>query len=364
MAIVHIKTFFTYFPYAVLALTLVTFVWRARMSWWARLAWAFWLLACCSKFYCFARWGGHVYEPVLPVWVMWMWNWAYSGAIILALLALLTVWWRSRVRVWVLPVVAWTVSTVGLWNGVRPPSVHEVELVYSDLPAELDGYRIVQLSDLHASSSLRRWRTQAVVDLVNGLDADLICLTGDYADGWAGLIGPCLEPIRNLRARDGVWAVTGNHEFYCNRRDWTPLYEAWGIRFLVNACAFPRPSLALGGVNDIQVLADEPYPNVARAFAAATNGEFRVLLQHRPAQAHANIEGHGVRLQLSGHTHGGIMPVLSELVRQHNGGYVRGLYEFPHGRLYVSPGSGQWAGFPMRFFNDSEITLLTLRRRK
>ena len=125
------------------------------------------------------------------------------------------------------------------------------------------------------------------------------------------------------------------------------------------------PALALGGVNDYgeaerkrDVLA-----NVGRAFASATNGEFRILLEHRPTHARTHLAANGIDLQLSGHTHGGIGPVVSSLVARLNGGFVRGLYRIGGGVLYVSPGTGQWAGFPMRFFNPSEITLIVLRRR-
>ena len=279
---------------------------------------------------------------------------------------------RFRAKLWVLPVLAWGLAAWGLYNGFCVPAVHEVELKYSDLPASLDGYRIVQLSDLHCSSAARRWRTQAVVDKVNALKPDLICLTGDLADGKASRIARHLEPIKELRAKDGVYACTGNHEYYHDYYGWTmQFYEkARDIRFLANACAIPRPGLAVAGVPDRagRERGLDAVPDPRGAFAAATNGEFRVLLQHRPKGAEENCREVGVDLQLSGHTHGGIAPLLSWLVKLHNGGYVRGLYPAP-GRsgdryLYVSPGSGQWAGFPMRFFNDSEITLLTLRRRK
>ena len=72
-----------------------------------------------------------------------------------------------------------------------------------------------------------------------------------------------------------------------------------------------------------------------------------------------------MRLQLSGHTHGGAFPVIHWLVARANEGHVRGLYAFAPGRyLYNSPGTGQWAGFPIRLFNPAEITEITLRRRR
>ena len=371
-----IRTIFTYAPFVVGLMIMFGLVFpncrQLQLRTRTQAIWAMVILFCCSKFLCFKAFGGDEFTPDLPAAVIWIWDWLYSGAIILAALALLTVFFRFRTKLWVLPVLAWGLAAWGLYNGFCVPAVHEVELKYSDLPASLDGYRIVQLSDLHCSSAARRWRTQAVVDKVNALKPDLICLTGDLADGKASRIARHLEPIKELRAKDGVYACTGNHEYYHDYYGWTMhFYEkARDIRFLANACAIPRPGLAVAGVPDRagRERGLDAVPDPRGAFAAATNGEFRVLLQHRPKGAEENCREVGVDLQLSGHTHGGIAPLLSWLVKLHNGGYVRGLYPAP-GRLgdrylYVSPGSGQWAGFPMRFFNDSEITLLTLRRRK
>lgn len=371
-----IRTIFTYAPFVVGLMIMFGLVFpncrQLQLRTRTQAIWAMVILFCCSKFLCFKAFGGDEFTPDLPAAVIWIWDWLYSGAIILAALALLTVFFRFRAKLWVLPVLAWGLAAWGLYNGFCVPAVHEVELKYSNLPASLDGYRIVQLSDLHCSSAARRWRTQAVVDKVNALKPDLICLTGDLADGKASRIARHLEPIKELRAKDGVYACTGNHEYYHDYYGWTMhFYEkARDIRFLANACAIPRPGLAVAGVPDRagRERGFDAVPDPRGAFAAATNGEFRVLLQHRPKGAEENCREVGVDLQLSGHTHGGIAPLLSWLVKLHNGGYVRGLYPAP-GRLgdrylYVSPGSGQWAGFPMRFFNDSEITLLTLRRRK
>ena len=371
-----IRAIFTYAPFAVGLLIMFGLIFpncrQLQLRTRTQAIWAMVILLCCSKFLCFKAFGGHAFNPDLPALVIWIWDWLYSGAIILAALALVTVFFRFRAKLWVLPVLAWGLAAWGLYNGFCVPAVHEVELKYSDLPASLDGYRIVQLSDLHCSSAARRWRTQAVVDKVNALKPDLICLRGDLADGKASRIARHLEPIKELRAKDGVYACTGNHEYYHDYYGWTMhFYEkARDIRFLANACAIPRPGLAVAGVPDRagRERGLDAVPDPRGAFAAATNGEFRVLLQHRPKGAEENCREVGVDLQLSGHTHGGIAPLLSWLVKLHNGGYVRGLYPAP-GRsgdryLYVSPGSGQWAGFPMRFFTDSEITLLTLRRRK
>ena len=360
-------TVFTYVPYAFFALTMATFILPQRLKVRTQAIWSMALLACFSKFLCFASFGGHAFNPDLPTPVIWTWDWLYSGAMILSALGLLTVFLRFRAKVWLLPVVAWGLAAWGLYNGVCVPSVHEVELKFVDLPPSLDGYRIAQLSDLHCSSAARRWRTQAVVDAVNALKPDLICLTGDLADGKASRVARHLEPIKELRAKDGVYACTGNHEYYHDYYGWTMhFYEkARDIRFLANACAIPRPGLAVAGVPDRagRERGLDAVPDPRGAFAAATNGEFRVLLQHRPKGAVENVRELGVDLQLSGHTHGGIAPLFRSFIAKFNGGFSRGLYSLGHSYLYVSPGSGQWAGFPMRLFNDSEITLIVLRRR-
>ena len=360
-------TVFTYIPYAFFALTLATFVLPLRLKVRAQAIWSMALLGCFSKFLCFDAFGGHAFNPDLPAVVIWVWDWLYSGAMILSALGLLTVLFRFRAKVWLLPVAAWGLAAWGLYNGVRTPGVREVELKFMGLPSALDGYRIAQLSDLHCSSAARRWRTEAVVERVNALKPDLICLTGDLADGKASRIARHLEPIKALTAKDGVFACTGNHEYYADYLGWmTHFYaKAKNIRFLANTCVFPHSGLVVAGIPDIagfQRGLDAP-PDARGAFAAATNGEFRVLLQHQPKFARENVREVGVNLQLSGHVHGGIAPGFRQFIERFNGGFSHGTYSIGSSRLYVSPGCGQWAGFPMRFFNDSEITLLTLRRK-
>ena len=371
------RTVFSYLPYLFALGAFALYVVPARYRVRGQALWLMLIVLAAAKFTCFAAFGGDLFEPNLPAPVIWTWDFLYSGMVLLTALSL--AWCvvtlpfgcvRKRAARFVrvaLPVAAWSLSAWGVWNGVRPPDVVAVEFAYPDLPASLDGYRVVQLTDLHISSAAPKWRTAEVVARVNALKPDLVCLTGDLADGDLGRIWRNVMPLGDLAARDGVYAVTGNHEYYGDWFHWRDVYERCGLRFLHNECVFPRAGLALAGVNDdaCERVRSRKRPDVGRAFAAATNGEFRVLLQHRPRPADGNAQRHGVRLQLSGHTHGGIAPGLDLYVATFNGGYVHGVYELPAknaARLYVSRGTGQWAGFPIRFFNPSEITLLTLRR--
>lgn len=358
---------FTEAPFAVFAATALLFVLRLRNRWWVKVVWTAWLAFCCSIFWAFRRLGHANMCPDFPEFLIWFWSWAYCGAMMLAGLSVVCC---IRFRRWavVLPTVAWGLSAWGLWNGVKPPAVRELSFSFPDLPAELEGYRLVQISDLHASTALRTWRTRAIVDRVNALGADLICLTGDYGDGQAAKYHGILEPLKDLRAKDGVYAVTGNHEWFPFHVGWMDWCERYGLRFLANECVFPRRSLALGGVHDREIrnprvaAPRDLLPDVERTFAAATNGEFRVLLDHQALDMRENLTRHKVRLQLSGHTHGGIMPGMAAIVKRLNGGFLKGVYRENGAILYVSPGCGQGAGFLMRFFDPTEIALVTLRR--
>ena len=353
-------------PYVLFVLTMLTFVLRCRFGVRGQAIWSMVLLACFSKFLVYSELGGDAIVPWMPEGVILFWTWGYSGACILFLLGALTFFWRFPRKGLLLPILAWGLAALGIWNGLKVPSVREVEFTYADLPESLDGYRIVQVSDIHASTAARRWRTEAIVSRVNAQKPDLICLTGDMTD-----VGPArhwryLEPLKDLRAHDGVWAVAGNHELGHEFDAWLKWYELWVVHFLRNRCAVPRPGLVLGGVDDVVFDGRDELPpvnpHVGAAFAFAPTGAFRILLQHRPSGALENAAKEGVRLQLSGHTHGGVFPGLDIIVRLWNRGYVRGAYDLSgESRLYVTPGVGQWAGFPIRFFDDPEITVITLR---
>ena len=364
MTMPTISHFVNWMPFEVFAVAFLVFVLGSRMNTRGRIVWTFVLAVCCAKFWIFWMFGGSRWNPLLPAGLILMLNVLYSWAVGIA--ALSCVWWFRGSRVVVVPILAFLCAAFGSWNGLRPPKVRELVLPCPNLPRELEGYRIAQVSDLHASAAMRKWRTESVVDAVNALHADLICITGDLVDGEPDVAAEFLEPIRRFKARDGVWAVTGNHEYFYSGMDWRRCYDRWGIRFLENRCVFPRHSLALGGVNDFMAcrakFPKEGRPDVAQTFAAATHGEFRVLLQHQPKNATENIMRHSIGLQLSGHTHGGFMPFISSIISRASNGFVRGLYRIGDGYLHVSPGCGQCAWFPVRYFDPSELTVIALTR--
>ncbi len=362
----NLGLFFLYFPFAVALFAFAVFVRPLRLSRRAQLLALAGLLLASAKFCVYRRFGGDMFVPELPFALIWGLDLCYSTVLLLAPLSVPGLLLPRRLRAAVVPVLALALAAYGISWVVRAPQVRELELFFPALPAALDGYRIAHLSDLHISSAARAEHTEKVVQAVNALTPDLICITGDIVDGMPQRRLDDVLPLKGLCARDGVFACTGNHEYFGPWLEWRGIFARAGIWTLENECVFPHEGLALGGVNDRTVrwgvAGFGRLPDVRDTFAAATNGEFRLLLEHRPVRAPENLREVGVDLQLSGHTHGGVMPGMAYLVARHNGGFVRGLYPLEGGYLHVSPGTGQWAGFPIRFFNDAEITLITLRK--
>ena len=363
-----IKTILEYQPILFALILVFTFVQRCRLGALGRVLWTVGLFLCAVKFVVFEFVGGAAFAPVMPEKLIWIWNIAYSGMCLLLMFSILLFFLPPRVKLAVLPLLSWGLAAAGVYNGLRVPDIREVELSFANLPASLDGYRILHITDVHTSSAATRWRTEAIVEKANAAGADLIVVTGDLVDGQPVDQAANLEPLKNLAARDGVLHCTGNHEYYSNWPGWKRRYDEWGFRFLDGEWVSPRAGLAVAGVRDTACgRAGIPVPEVAGAFDGAMNGEFRVLLQHKPYFDHVKYGKKPLEdfdLQISGHTHGGVAPVMGWLVRAFNNGYLRGVYDLGRGRtMFVSRGAGQWAGFPIRFFDDSEITVLVLRRK-
>jgi hypothetical protein len=242
-------------------------------------------------------------------------------------------------------------TAYGLWNARRGPIVRRVRVPIGKLAAAASGYTIVQLTDVHIGPTLGRAFTARVVAQVNALAPDLIVITGDLIDGRLDELREHVEPLRELHARDGVFAVTGNHEYYWNAEAWMAHVATLGIRVLRNERATIRGAFELVGVDDSTAGEDLP-----RALAGRDEALPVVLLAHHPSTIRRSA---GLcDLQLSGHTHGGqILPAgwLSRLFEPH----VAGLARFGTSWLYVSEGTGFW-GPPMRVGTTCEIAHVTL----
>ena len=247
----------------------------------------------------------------------------------------------------------------GLVHARRGPFVRRVSVALPGFRAP--GYTIVQLTDVHIGWTLGADFARDVVTKVNALSPDLIVLTGDLVDGNVRELAPEVDPLRDLRARDGVYAVTGNHEYYWNADAWLAHFGSLGIRFLRNEHVAIRGAFTLAGTDDItsHSMAAGHGEDVPRALAGRDPTLPVILLAHHPKSLASAIAA-GVDLQISGHTHGGqLLPLgwLSRLFEPH----VAGLARFGSTRLYVSEGTGFW-GPPLRVGTSCEIAAITLER--
>lgn len=266
--------------------------------------------------------------------------------------------------IWCLPVTA-VLSAWALFCAQRRPPIRHIEIPLDGLPADLDGFCIMQLSDLHVGPTIRAPFVRRVVSSAQEAKPDLLVFTGDLTDGTVQDLADQVAPMRDLSAPYGFFACTGNHDYYNDPHHWPPAFAGLGMQLLNNehvVIPVGNATLVVGGVPDPaggDTLADDSRltPDPAKAFANAPAG-VRLLLAHQPA---IGVQAHDVALTLSGHTHGGQLPPWPLIVRLQQP-FVKGLKRLGDGWLYISSGCGYW-GPPMRLGAPSEIACLTLRRR-
>jgi uncharacterized protein len=228
------------------------------------------------------------------------------------------------------------------------------------LPEVLDGFRIVQLSDIHHSPFTSREQIKRAVDTANSLQPDIIALTGDYISKERRYAAPCAEMLGRLRARHGVYAVLGNHDHWTDAALITDLFRAEGITMLVNqGMRFEKNGAAfwLAGVDDTMVGLED----LSLALAGSSEDELKLLLAHNPIILRRAARA-GVDLVLSGHTHGGQVSLRPE--RSASGRprrrLLKGLARQGETQIYVTRGLGTVV-LPVRFGCPPEVSLLELR---
>jgi predicted MPP superfamily phosphohydrolase len=255
-------------------------------------------------------------------------------------------------------------TAFGAYKALRTLDVEEVTVPIKDLPEALEGFTIVQISDLHVGPTIRRPFVEKVVKAANDLKGDMIAVTGDLVDGYVHERRQDVAPLANLKAPEGVFYVTGNHEYYWGVQPWIEEAQRLGMVALINAHKVIRradASLVIAGVTDLragQFTPDEP-SDPHKALAGAPQEAIKVLMAHQPKSAFEAARA-GAHLQLSGHTHGGQFVPWSFVVWMVQP-FVAGLHSLEQLQLYVSRGTGYW-GPPVRIAANPEITRLTLTR--
>jgi len=321
---------------------------------------------------------GSVFSAEMPRYLVIAFNWGFSAILLLALLqilldvvSLLPLLAGAR-RLAIAPNVrygmaaaAMVLAAVGVHQAIRVPPLKEVEVRIKYLPAAFDGYTVLQLTDLHISRLFPAAWTRAVVDSANGVHTDLIVVTGDMIDGSVDERTADVAALGDLRAPDGVFVIPGNHEYFFNQGAWMRHFAGLGMQPLENrhtVIARGGAQLVLAGVTDLSAgQVRYPMPDLELALQGAPRGVPVILLDHQPRNARA-AAAQGVALQLSGHTHGGLIVGLDRIFALANAGFVSGLYDVQGMQLYVNNGTALWGGLALRLGRPSELTRITLRR--
>lgn len=252
----------------------------------------------------------------------------------------------------------------GFLEARHPPTIVEVSIPFHDLPDDLEGFRIVQITDTHIGPTTRHGYMETVVERVNMLTPDIVVFTGDIADGSVSHLRNKVFPLKNLSANYGSYFVTGNHEYFFGEQNWLEEVDRLGLKALLNEhlvlqCGEGR--IILAGVTDYSA---ERYnssraSNPEASLSGAPQCNVKILLAHRPGSIYAAARS-GFDLQISGHTHGGqLYPWRFTCLSP----YVAGLHRFKNTWIYVSRGTGYW-GTPLRLGITSEITLIKLTSEK
>lgn len=267
-------------------------------------------------------------------------------------------------------------SMLLLWAGYigarMEPVLEEVTLSVPGLPKGFDGYRIVQITDVHLGGLTNGRDFDGLVERMNALDPDLIAITGDLGETPVSDAGDDARPIRRLKARDGVYFVPGNHEVYAGVDEWVSLVRGLGATVLLNEhrliqrgdggiliAGVPNPGRGIhgtpAGAKGIAAIPSDP----AEALRGAPPAAFKLLLAHQPSSAEA-AQRAGFDLMLCGHTHGGqYFPwnLVAALAYR----FVQGWGQLEQLKVYVSRGVGVYV-VPLRLGIPPELTLLVLRR--
>jgi len=257
--------------------------------------------------------------------------------------------------------VSLVITFIGFLQARRGPIVNHIPLQIENGKDDLKNFKIVQISDLHVGLTIRKKYVADVVEKVLAANPDIIVITGDIADGSPSKLEKDLEPLLRLKARYGIYFITGNHEYYSGAQQWIDYVKSIGIIPLLNENRIIKigaSKLLVAGVTDFtggQFIASH-HPDFIKA-RGDDAADFKVLLAHQP-ESHKYIQNLDFDLLLSGHTHAGqFFPfnLLVHFVHKHNKGLSR------EGKLwiYVNQGTGYW-GPAHRFFVPSEISVIEL----
>lgn len=269
--------------------------------------------------------------------------------------------------------------TYGILFGRFRFKVHDKQIKFDNLPKSFDGFRIVQISDMHIGSFFGdRKPLEKAVELINKLKADVVLFTGDMVNNHAGELAGHEDTLNKIEAAEGKFAVLGNHD-YGDYLAWPSIEEKEGnlseLKERIGKSGFSlllNESVTITRAGEqIDVVGVEnwglpPFKQYGKLDQALemSNAKFKVLMSHDPSHWDAEVQNEDVDLTLSGHTHG--MQFGFEFGKwkwspvKYKYRKWAGLYENQGKFLYVNRGLG-YIGYPGRLGIWPEITLITLR---
>jgi len=245
------------------------------------------------------------------------------------------------------------------WIGIT-----HLQVRMPNLPSQLEGLRIAQISDVHMGRIVRGSRLERIVTMVNDLNPDLIVITGDLVDAEALHMEDMVHPLHRLKSKYGVFAVPGNHEYFAGIDQSQAFMEEAGVTMLRNQWVTVAGGLQLVGRDDPAGAwaVGEKIPSLEEIMRGTDRSKPTILLYHTPVTTFEELQSNGIQLQLSGHTHKGQLWPFNYIVKL--------IYKMPYGlftsgdtTVYVSRGTGTW-GPPMRVGARPEITLVTLSAKR
>jgi predicted MPP superfamily phosphohydrolase len=258
--------------------------------------------------------------------------------------------------------LALSIATYGTVIRRRLVQTQRIEIPIDTLPASFDGYRIVQLSDMHIGAWTPKAWGMRWARAANALDADLVVVTGDMVANGTTFHEDIADVIGALRAKDGVVVSMGNHDYFGNAEPLVTMLRARGVRVLRNE----SEHIVRGDAHIVLAAIDDRWSrraNLDEALRAWSPGEAIVLLAHDPVDF-PKAAARGVDLVLSGHTHGGqiALPLFAREVNhsRFSRKHTLGLYTEGRSRLIVHPGLGT-SGPPVRIGVAPALVEITLR---
>ncbi len=255
-------------------------------------------------------------------------------------------------------------TSYGIYEARKTPGLVILDIPIPRLPQTFDGFKIIQICDIHAGLTVDRDWIEKVVEEVQKQSPDLIAFVGDMVDGSVSGLESTVAPFADLQAPFGKFFTTGNHEYYSGAIPWIEHARVLGFDVLMNEhrkIEKNGSTIVLAGVTDYT--AGQFYKDQAsdphKAVEGVSNDEIKIMMAHQPRSLY-QFGDLKIDFTMNGHTHGGQFIPWNWFATLGQP-FIKGLHQWNEGLVYVSKGTGYW-GPPVRLGARSEVTVFVLRK--